>query len=83
MLDRTGYGKNVRQTFYILTRDYQLVDQIEVKGAYLAYVTSDRLFFHRNEDAYMPIVYSLDKSKIGSHDLTLESVETHVPLHQP
>ncbi|MBQ1410696.1 MAG: hypothetical protein IIY94_05410 [Oscillospiraceae bacterium] len=56
---------------YILSRDYQVLDQIELDGdSDLAAATSDRLYF----ECYSPQImvrYYLDKSQIGSGSLQL------------
>ncbi|MBQ1411345.1 MAG: hypothetical protein IIY94_08735 [Oscillospiraceae bacterium] len=58
-------------TIYILTRDYQLVDQIEsTEGLYIAAVTSDRIFF-ADYFSNTAIDFYLDKSQIGSGSLQL------------
>ena len=63
-------------TFYILSRDYKLVDQIELTdGLSVQAVTSDRIFF--SGFAYdAPISCYVDKSEIGSHALTLHPINT-------
>lgn len=60
-------------TLYLLSRDYMLVDQIELKGLGIAAVTSDRIFFCDDNER---ISFFLMKSQIGSHDLTLIPIET-------
>lgn len=64
-----------KQTIYFLSRDYKLVDQIELpwKGP-KPIVTSDRVFFMSS--SISPITHYLEKSEIGSHKLTLIPIET-------
>lgn len=64
------------RTLYFISRDYKLVDQMELKsGVELAAVTSDRIFF-RGSSVTAPISCYLDKTQIGSGELTLVPVET-------
>lgn len=67
--------EGVQYTLYLLSRDYQLVDQIELASNIgIVAVTSDRIFFNQNYGA--TISYYLDKAQIGSHELKLLPVET-------
>lgn len=67
--------EGVQYTLYLLSRDYQLVDQIELASNIgIVAVTSDRIFFIQNYGA--TISYYLDKAQIGSHELKLLPVET-------
>lgn len=62
------------RTLYFLSRDYELVDQIDLKnGLNMAVAASDRIFFYDQNTGN--INYYLDKSQIGSHALELIPVE--------
>ena len=62
------------RTLYILSRDYQLFGQMEMKNMQtIAAVTSDRIYF--SDDFRCPINCYLDKSDIGSHALELKPIE--------
>lgn len=61
-------------TLFLLSRDYILVDQIDLTGGLeIAAVTSDRIFLN---DANECMAYYLDKSQIGSGELKLIRIET-------
>lgn len=61
-------------TLYLLSRDYKLVDQIELTGGLgVAAVTSDRIYFSGMDHC---ITCYLDKSQIGSGNLQLIPIET-------
>lgn len=65
------FDKN--ETVYFLSRDYKLLDQIELKdGLYFGAATSDRILI---ADHDIGPVYYLDKSDIGSHALELKPIE--------
>jgi hypothetical protein len=64
-------------TFYFLSRDYKLLDQISLKNSQTVYAaTSDRIFLSGNGSKRTPISYYIDKAQIGSHNLKLISIET-------
>ncbi len=78
-------------TVYFLSRDYQLLDQIELtEGQYIVNITSDRIFFSDKnpldskdrgdtDEANLKlygICYYIDKSEIGSHAIALKPMET-------
>jgi len=61
------------ETVYFLSRDYKLLDQIELKdGLYFGAATSDRILIAARD---MGPVYYLEKSDIGSHALELKPIE--------
>lgn len=69
------------QTLYILSRDYKLVDQIDLQpGQLMVAVTSDRIYltdYEPNGNIFtssLPIAYYLDKAEIGSRKLTEKPV---------
>ena len=63
-------------TRYFLTRDYKLVDRIELTGGMgITAVTSDRIYFYEST-ANRRITHYIEKSQIGSHNLTLIPIET-------
>ena len=73
----TGVGRNSDQerTLYFLTRDYQLVDQIDLTdGENLSDVSSARLYFSKIADMPEPFTACLDKSQIGSGKLELQPI---------
>ena len=75
-----GTEDEQKMTFYFLSRDYQLIDQIELNSnEWPALVTSDRvLLYDFSLNAKQNTLgFYLDKSKIGSHDLKLEPIENH------
>ena len=64
------------KTLYILSRNYELLDQTELKNGLQIYaIASDRIYFFRR-GANAPISCYIEKSQIGSHNLTLPSIET-------
>ena len=75
------------ENMYILSRDYKLVDQIELReGLDFFAATKDRIYFkdynvdpEAKTDVY---VYYLEKSQIGSHNLTLEKLPVLVPQEE-
>ena len=63
-------------TLYLLSRAYEPVDQIELTdGLGIAAVTSDRIYLYDFVHD-TPISYYIDKTQIGSHNLTLIPIET-------
>ena len=71
---RRNDGKD--STRYFLTRDYKLVDRIELTdGMGIEAVTSDRIYFY-NSPSDRHITHYIEKSQIGSHDLKLIPIET-------
>ena len=63
------------RTLYFLSRDYRLVDQLKMTdGLTLVAATSDRIFFAPYTSGF--ITCYLDKSQIGSGELTLVPIET-------
>lgn len=63
-------------SLYILSRNYELVDQFELKNSQFVFaVTSDRIFLSDTSPDTC-ISWYLDKSQIGSHALTPCPVET-------
>lgn len=72
-----GYGRNDDKdhTLYFLSRDYELLDQIELTNdLYYNFAASDRLYFSKNFGA---LTYYLDKSEIGTHELILTRLNTN------
>ena len=64
------------RSLYILSRNYELVDQFELKhGQFVYAVTSDRIFLSDTRPDTR-ISWYLDKSQIGSHNLTPLPIET-------
>lgn len=64
------------RNLYILSRDYELVDQFELKhGQFVYAVTSDRIFLSDTRPDTR-ISWYLDKSQIGSQALTPCPIET-------
>lgn len=64
------------RSLYILSRNYELVDQFELKqGQFVFAVTSDRIFLSDTRPDTR-ISWYLDKSQIGSHNLTPLPIET-------
>ena len=63
------------ETLYILSRDYVLLDQIDLEGISIAAVTSDRIYLYDATTA-STINYYIDKAQIGSGALTLVPIET-------
>jgi len=71
------------QTFYFLSRDYEIVDQIDLQGELdIAAVTSDRVYFFDNVN-HSTITCYLDKSAIGNHNLKLQPINTAVSSTNP
>ncbi len=71
-----GLPHDSDRSLYILSRNYELVDQIELKqGQFVFAVTSDRIFLSDTRPDTC-ISWYLDKSQIGSHALTPCPVET-------
>ena len=69
-------NENRDRTLYILSRDYELVDQYELKnGQSFLVATSDRIFLSGYELGG-DCAYYLDKSQIGSGELKLIPIET-------
>ena len=69
------YREDGSNTLYILSKDFKLLDQIDLpEGIYLSFLASDRLFF-----CVDPIQYYIDKSEIGSHKLSLKPIQTLLP----
>jgi len=67
-------NENKDTTRFFLSKDYKLVDQIDLSGGLeIASVCSDRIFL---KDKAQRITYYLDKSQIGSGELTLIPIET-------
>ena len=65
----------VDRVLYFLSRDYQLVDQIEMKdGLAMATVTNDKIFFYSRSSDYISCY--LDRAQIGSGALKLIPIET-------
>ena len=63
-------------SLYILSRNYELVDQFELKNGQSVFaVTSDRIFLSDTHPDTR-ISWYLDKSQIGSHNLTPLPIET-------
>lgn len=70
----TGDGDQ-EKTLYILTRDYELVDQITLEnGEGLNNVSAQRLLFARFNNVIPPYCAYLDKSQIGSGKLELQPI---------
>ena len=70
----TGEGEQ-EKTLYILTRDYELVDQITLaNGEWLHNVSAQRLLFARLNNTIPPYCAYLDKSQIGSGKLELQPI---------
>lgn len=72
-----GYGRNDDKdhTLYFLSRDYELLDQVELTNdLYYNFAASDRLYFSENFGA---LTYYLDKSEIGTHELILTRLNTN------
>lgn len=72
-----GYGRNDDKdhTLYFLSRDYELLDQVELTNdLYYNFAASDRLYFSENFGA---LTYYLDKSEIGTHTLSLTSLNAN------
>ena len=72
---------------YFVSRDYKLADQIELReGLEFLAATKDRVYFtDRNVDSEAKTdvyVYYLEKSQIGSHNLTLEKLPVLVPQEE-
>ena len=64
------------QTVYIYSRDYKLVDQLELTdGLEIFNITSDRVFFYKWNGSNRSVTCCLEKAKIGSGSLTLDPVE--------
>ena len=64
----------MRHTLYIYTRDYKLVEQVEMDNyEFLNYVSSERLFFSRSYDQGRLYRY-MEKSDIGSGDMKIYDV---------
>ena len=62
-------------TLYILTRDYELVDEIRLaNGESLNNVSSRRLLFANDSSVIPPYCAYLDKSQIGSGNLELQPI---------
>ena len=79
-----GFFREKPENLYFLTRDYKLVDQIELReGLQFLAATKDRVYFvDRNVDPEAQTdvyVYYLEKSQIGSHSLSLEKLPVMVP----
>lgn len=69
-------NENRDRMLYILNRDYELVDQYELKnGQSFLVATSDRVFLS-DYGFGADCAYYLDKSQIGSGDLKLIPIET-------
>lgn len=69
-------------TLYVLSRDYLLVDQVELpEGQEILAITSDRIFttdvFQKNNQD--SVVYYMQKSQIGSGGIELVKVEIAFP----
>ena len=70
---RRNNGKD--QTLYILSRDYKLVDQIELtNGVHFFGAASDRIYFY-DSIHNTPISFYINKAQIGSHELQLIPIE--------
>lgn len=72
-----GYGRNDDKdhTLYFLSRDYELLDQVELTNdLYYNFAASDRLYFSENFGA---LTYYLDKSEIGTHALSLKILNSN------
>ena len=64
----------MRHTLYIYTRDYKLVEQVEMENyEFLNYVSSERLFFSRSYDQGRLYRY-MEKSDIGSGNMKIYDV---------
>ena len=61
------------QTLYFLSRDYKLLDRIELSDIFLYAVASDRVYFYGRD---LIISHYIDKSQIGSGELTLVPIKT-------
>lgn len=69
------YREDGGNTLYILSKDYKLLDQIDLpEGIRLSFPASDRLYF-----CVGPIQYYVDKSEIGSHKLRLKPIQMLLP----
>lgn len=62
------------QTLYFLSRDYKLLDRIDLSDIFLYAVASDRVYFYEGRD--LIISHYIDKSQIGSGELTLVPIKT-------
>lgn len=74
-----GYYRNndQNQTLYILSRNYELLDQFELEDSLQIHtITSDRIYIYKSGNFEAPISCYLDKSQIGSHNLKLIPIET-------
>ena len=70
-----GHGRNNDRdhTLYFFSRDYQLLDQIELTDSlYYGYVTSDRLFFAKG---WGVLSFYIDKSDIGTGNLAIKPLD--------
>lgn len=64
------------QTLYVLSRNYELLNQFELKNGMRIYeITSDRIYLC-NSSYDRAISYYIDKSQIGSSQLSLISIKT-------
>ena len=67
---RNGFDS---RTLYILSREYQILGQIELKGMQtIAAVTNDRIYF--SNDYWAPINCYLEKSEVRNHALELKPI---------
>lgn len=67
-----GYGRNNDNdhTLYFLSRDYELLDQIDLtNGLYYNYAASDRLYFSND---FGTLTFYLEKTMIAAHSCSLE-----------
>lgn len=70
-----GEDQEEGQTLYILSRNYELLDQFELEnGLQVHTIVSDRIYIRQGRPEL--IVYYLDKSQIGSGNLQLIPIET-------
>lgn len=65
-----GRNNDADHTLYFYSRDYQLLDQVELTNdLFYGYVSSEKLYFSTGIE---PLTYYINKSDIGSHKLLLQ-----------
>lgn len=71
-----GNARNngAEHTLYFLTREYELLGQVELTdNLFYGYVSTDRVYFiDQSNPQTCPITYYIDKADIGSENLTLK-----------
>ena len=67
-----GRNSDADHTLYFYSRDYQLLDQVELTNdLFYGYVSSEKLYFSADIE---PLTYYINKSDIGSHELSLQLI---------